>query len=205
MILPQACSAGLNYGVIIGQDTIRALDLDTSIQDNRISWGGEQILMVLFDYCMEDKIIQQKACFTNQPKSLTKKIEDDEVFPLKHSLQWPTRKQISSKLLAAHRRQHWPAIKFPSGPMHPRNPISWQVWKLEWPTHDDLSQGRGHAGLVKTVPSSTKEQQSVQGWSLLPMSNSSSTRTQSGGDQRVWVRLTVLWSLREKWHQLTTY
>ena len=46
MVVPQECSTDFDYGVIMGKDTMQYLDLDTSIQDNMISWGEEQIPMV---------------------------------------------------------------------------------------------------------------------------------------------------------------
>lgn len=47
MVVPEQCSAGLSYGVIIGQESIRILDLDISVQDNTIRWSEEQISIVL--------------------------------------------------------------------------------------------------------------------------------------------------------------
>ncbi len=46
MVVPKESLADLNYGVILGQDTMQALDLDTSVLDNMISWGELQFSMV---------------------------------------------------------------------------------------------------------------------------------------------------------------
>jgi hypothetical protein len=54
MIVPRECSADL---VILGQNTMRELNLDTSVRDNTISWGEEQISMVPHDYWMVDRIL----------------------------------------------------------------------------------------------------------------------------------------------------
>jgi len=80
MVVPQECSADLNYGVILSQDTMQALDLDTSIRDNTIPWGEEQISMVPHDYWTEEHILQQKACFMKQLEPPTEEIIDNEVF-----------------------------------------------------------------------------------------------------------------------------
>ena len=80
MIVPQECSADLNYGIVLGQDTMRALDLNTSICNNTISWGEELISMVPYDYWTTEQILQQKARLTKQQKLLTEKIVNDEVF-----------------------------------------------------------------------------------------------------------------------------
>lgn len=61
MVVPCQSWADLNYSIVIGQDTMRVLDLNTSIPDNTISWREEQIPMVPNDYWMEECIIQQKA------------------------------------------------------------------------------------------------------------------------------------------------
>ena len=61
IVVPRECLTDFNYGVIIGQDTMRAIDLDTSIQENMISWGEEQIPMVPHNYWTKEWILQQKA------------------------------------------------------------------------------------------------------------------------------------------------
>lgn len=50
MIIPEECSTEMNYGTIIGQESMRLLNLDTSLQDNTISWGEKEISMFLQDY-----------------------------------------------------------------------------------------------------------------------------------------------------------
>ena len=46
MVIPKQCSVDMNYRVIIGQESMQLLDLDTSIRDNTISWGDQSISMV---------------------------------------------------------------------------------------------------------------------------------------------------------------
>ena len=80
MVVPWECSTDFNYGVIFGQDTRWALDLDTSIQDNMISWGEEQIPMVPCNYWTEEQILQKKAHFVKNPKSEQVEIPSNEIF-----------------------------------------------------------------------------------------------------------------------------
>ncbi len=80
IVVPRECSTDFNYGVIIGQDTIWALNLDTSMWDNMILWGDKQIPMVPCDYWTGEWILQQKACFVKHPKSEPAEIPSDEVF-----------------------------------------------------------------------------------------------------------------------------
>jgi hypothetical protein len=35
-----------NYGVILGEESMRALDIDTSVRNNTISWSDKEITMV---------------------------------------------------------------------------------------------------------------------------------------------------------------
>jgi hypothetical protein len=61
MVIPKECSASMNYGVIIGQESMRLLDLDTSVRDNTISWGDCEVNMVPRDYWTMERIMQQKS------------------------------------------------------------------------------------------------------------------------------------------------
>ena len=60
MVIPKQCSADINYGVIIGQESMRLLDLDTSVRDNTISLGDQSISMVPQDYWTAKRIQRQK-------------------------------------------------------------------------------------------------------------------------------------------------
>lgn len=82
MVIPEKCSADMNYGAIIGQESMRLLDLDTSIRENTISWGEKSIPMVPRDYWTAERIQQQKARLNKQPTAdLEPELEvDDEIF-----------------------------------------------------------------------------------------------------------------------------
>ena len=54
------CSVDMNYGIVIGQESMRLLNLDTSVRDNTISWGDQSISMVPRDYWTAERIQQQK-------------------------------------------------------------------------------------------------------------------------------------------------
>jgi hypothetical protein len=69
MILPKECSHQANYGVIIGQETMRLLDLDTSVRENTISWGECEIGMVSRDHWTPERIVQQKPRLLRQPQA----------------------------------------------------------------------------------------------------------------------------------------
>ena len=43
MVIPDECSCEMTYGVIIGKESMKQLDLDTSVQDEIISCGERQI------------------------------------------------------------------------------------------------------------------------------------------------------------------
>ncbi|KAL3787430.1 hypothetical protein HJC23_001827 [Cyclotella cryptica] len=66
MVIPKECCVVMNYGVIIGQESMRLLDLDTSICD-AISWGDCEVRMVPHDHWMKERILQQKLCLLKQP------------------------------------------------------------------------------------------------------------------------------------------
>jgi hypothetical protein len=57
----------MNYGTIIGQGSMRLLDLNTSVRDNTISWGEKSIPMVPRDYWTAERIQQQKTRLNKQP------------------------------------------------------------------------------------------------------------------------------------------
>ena len=61
MLIPKECSTEMNYGAIIGQESMQLLDLDTSVRDNTISWGDKRIAMVPRDYWTTERIQQQKS------------------------------------------------------------------------------------------------------------------------------------------------
>ena len=80
MIIPKECGGDMNYGAIIGQESMRLLDLDTSVRDNTISWGDERIAMVPRDYWTAERIQQQRSRLNRHPaamKSKSKPIEDE--------------------------------------------------------------------------------------------------------------------------------
>ena len=66
MVIPKECSSRLNYGVILGQEAMRELDLDTSVRTNTISWGEQEIPMVPRDYWTEERILKHKARIFNK-------------------------------------------------------------------------------------------------------------------------------------------
>ena len=82
MVIPEKCSADMNYGAIIGQESMRLLDLDTSVCDNTISWGEKSIPMDPHDYWTAGRIQQQKARLNKQPTAdLEPEFEvDEEIF-----------------------------------------------------------------------------------------------------------------------------
>ena len=59
MVIPSQKSS--NYEVILGEESMHTLDLDTSVRDNMISWGDKEIPMVPQDYWMEERILRHKA------------------------------------------------------------------------------------------------------------------------------------------------
>ena len=68
MVIPKECCVDMNYGIIIGQESMRLLDLDTSVRDNTISWGDCEVNMVPRDYWTTERILQQKSRLLKQPK-----------------------------------------------------------------------------------------------------------------------------------------
>lgn len=85
MVIPEKCSAEMNYGAIIGQESMRLLDLDTSVRDNTISWGEKSIPMVSRDYWTAERIQQQKGRLNKQPSIANPETEldpevDEEIF-----------------------------------------------------------------------------------------------------------------------------
>jgi hypothetical protein len=77
MIIPQECSSDINYGAIIGQDSMHALDIDTSVCHNTISWHDNEISMVSRDYWTAERIQQQKKKLNTKPSKPTIKVADD--------------------------------------------------------------------------------------------------------------------------------
>ncbi len=65
MVIPSQKSS--NYEVILGEESMRALDLDTSVRDNTISWGDKEIPMVPRDYWTMERILRHKARLHKQP------------------------------------------------------------------------------------------------------------------------------------------
>jgi hypothetical protein len=61
MVIPKDCMER-NYGIIIGQESIWLLDLDTSVRDNTIAWGHCEVDMVPRDYWTTERILPQKSC-----------------------------------------------------------------------------------------------------------------------------------------------
>jgi hypothetical protein len=66
MVIPKECDVDMNYGVIIGQESMRLLDLDTSVRDNTISWDDCEVDMVPHDYWTVERILQQKSRLLKQ-------------------------------------------------------------------------------------------------------------------------------------------
>ena len=67
MIIPKQCCVEMNYVIIVGQESMQLLDLDTSVQDNVISWGDCEVSMVTRGYWTEQCILQQKSSLLRQP------------------------------------------------------------------------------------------------------------------------------------------
>jgi hypothetical protein len=68
MVVPKEHT--MKYGVILGQDGMRtSLDLDTSIQENAITWGEKTISMVPRDYWTPERIKQNKHRFVKKQVS----------------------------------------------------------------------------------------------------------------------------------------
>ena len=65
-VIHEECTE-MNYGIIIGQETMRKIDLDTSIRDNMISSGDGEIAMVPRGYWNKQQIVQQQARLSKQP------------------------------------------------------------------------------------------------------------------------------------------
>jgi hypothetical protein len=79
----------MNYGVIIGQESMRLLDLDTSVRDNTVSWGDCEISMVPRDYWTVERILQQKSCLLKQQR------------PNNHTEAQMESKQVPNKVFAS--------------------------------------------------------------------------------------------------------
>ncbi len=70
-IIPQQYSHGMTYGAILGQDTMRDLDLDTSIRNGVISWGEHQTVMVPRGYWTDECIRSQMNQWLKHPTKLS--------------------------------------------------------------------------------------------------------------------------------------
>ena len=57
----------MTYGAILGQDAMRSLDLDTSIQNGVISWGERQTAMVPRGYWTDECIRSQANRWLKHP------------------------------------------------------------------------------------------------------------------------------------------
>jgi hypothetical protein len=78
MIIPKEYSNDLHYGAIIGQDSMRKLDIDTSVRHNTISWHDNKISMVSRDYWTTERILQQKAKLSKKPSQPEIEVADDK-------------------------------------------------------------------------------------------------------------------------------
>ena len=70
-IIPQQYSHSMTCGAILGQDTMRSLDLDTSIWDGVISWGEHQTAMVPRGYWTDERIQSQMNQWLKHPIKLS--------------------------------------------------------------------------------------------------------------------------------------
>ena len=61
-----------NYGVILGQDSMQALDLDNSVWDNTLSLGEKEVPMVPPDYWSEERSQQHRAHLSVQSLPIIK-------------------------------------------------------------------------------------------------------------------------------------
>lgn len=78
MIIPKECSNDMSYGAIIGQDSMRTLDIDTSVRHNTISWQDKEIPMVSRDYWTAKRIQQQRKKLNKNTSKPTIKVADDK-------------------------------------------------------------------------------------------------------------------------------
>ena len=69
MVEPKQCSLDLNYGKIIGQETMILLDMDMSVHDITIFWGEEHISLVPCDLWATECIMPQTSCVNKQPQT----------------------------------------------------------------------------------------------------------------------------------------
>jgi hypothetical protein len=64
MVLPPQKSS--NYGVILGEESMRALDIVKSVRNNMISWSDKEIPMVPREYWTEERILHHKMRLSKQ-------------------------------------------------------------------------------------------------------------------------------------------
>ena len=65
--MPKEVSTDATYGVIIGQDTMRALKLDTSVLSNTIIWSNLTIRMLPRGYWNHNSIILNGEMLSQPP------------------------------------------------------------------------------------------------------------------------------------------
>jgi hypothetical protein len=100
MIVLQERSANLNYGIILDQDIMQALDLDTSIQDNMISWGENKSLWFHWNDRQQRVFSSRKPASQSSQDLWPKKLPMTKYSSLKHSHLSLTFKQSLNKSLA---------------------------------------------------------------------------------------------------------
>ena len=83
MVIPKECSSGISYGAIIGQDSMRTLDIDTSVCHNTISWHNNSISMVTRDFWTAERILQQKSKLSKKLSQPKIEVADDEIIEAK--------------------------------------------------------------------------------------------------------------------------
>jgi hypothetical protein len=79
MIVPEESSSKMNYGAIIRQDSMRALDIDTSIRHNTISWHDTEIPMIPRNYWTAERIQQERKALHKQPLNLVITVADNNI------------------------------------------------------------------------------------------------------------------------------
>ena len=69
----------MNYGTIIGQGSMRALVIDTSIHHNTISWRDTEIPMFPHNYWTAERIQQEQKALHKQPLKLAITVADNNI------------------------------------------------------------------------------------------------------------------------------
>lgn len=70
MVIQQNCSCEMTYRVIMGEESMQKLDVDTSILEGTISLGERQIFMVSRDYLMEERVHSKRNRMMKQSLGL---------------------------------------------------------------------------------------------------------------------------------------